>query len=133
MTAGKAPQAILRVMHNSLSESNSEGTHDSIILEPFSLALALNFALALAKPLLWPEICPNTGVAPPPGLEFALALAKLLLWPEICPSTGETLVCLEFALALAKPLVCLKFALALGKPLVWPEICPTTGKTPCLA
>ena len=40
MTAGKAPQAILRVMHNSLSESDSEGTY-SIILEPFALALAL--------------------------------------------------------------------------------------------
>ena len=39
MTAGKAPQAILRVMHNSLSESDSEGTY-SIILEPFALALA---------------------------------------------------------------------------------------------
>ena len=30
----------LRVMHNSLSESDSEGTY-SIILEPFALALAL--------------------------------------------------------------------------------------------
>ena len=40
MTAGKAPQAILRVMYNSLSESDSEGTY-SIILEPFALALAL--------------------------------------------------------------------------------------------
>ena len=39
MMAGKVPQAILRVMHNSLSESNSEGTY-SIILEPFALALA---------------------------------------------------------------------------------------------
>ena len=108
MTAGKAPQAILCVMHNSLSESNSEGTHDSIILEPFSLALALNFALALAKPLnLCPEICPNTGVAPPPGLEFALALVKPLLWPEICPSTGETPGLLE--------------------------ICPGIGETPSLA
>ena len=37
MTAGKAPQAILRVMYNSLSESDSEGTY-SIILEPFALA-----------------------------------------------------------------------------------------------
>ena len=63
MTAGKAPQAILRVMHNSLSESDSEGTY-SIILEPFALALALNFALALAKPLVWPEICPSTGETP---------------------------------------------------------------------
>ena len=40
MTAEKALQAILRVMHNSLSESDSEGTY-SIILEPFALALAL--------------------------------------------------------------------------------------------
>ena len=63
MTAGKAPQAILRVMHNSLSESDSEGTY-SIILEPFVLALALNFALALAKPLVWPEIFPSTGETP---------------------------------------------------------------------
>ena len=39
MTAGKAPQAILRVMHNSLSESDSEGIY-SIIPEPFALALA---------------------------------------------------------------------------------------------
>ena len=63
MTAGKALQAILCVMHNSLSESNSEGTY-SIILEPFALALALNSALALAKPLVWPEICPSTGKTP---------------------------------------------------------------------
>ena len=63
MTAGKAPQAILRMMHNSLSESDSEGTY-SIILEPFALALALNFALALAKPLLWPELCPSTDKTP---------------------------------------------------------------------
>ena len=40
MTAGKAPQAILRVMHNSLSESDSAGT-SSITLEPFALVLAL--------------------------------------------------------------------------------------------
>ena len=121
MTAGKAPQAILRVMHNSLSESDSEGTY-SIVLEPFALALALalakcsaspsplfclNFALALAKPLVWPEICPRTGVAPPPGLEFALALAKPLVWPEICPSTGETPGLLE--------------------------IYPSIGEAPCLA
>ena len=63
MTAGKAPQAILRMMHNSLSESDPEGTY-SIILEPFALALALNFALALATPLVWPEICPSTGETP---------------------------------------------------------------------
>ena len=94
------------LMHNSLSESDSEGTY-SIILEPFALALALKFALALAKPLLWPEICPSTDVAPPPGLEFALALGKLLVWPKICPSSGET-------------------------PGL-PEICPSIGETPCLA
>ena len=120
MTAGKAPQAILCVMHNSLSESNSEGTHDSIILESFALALALNFALALAKPLLWPEICPNTGVAPPPGLEFALALAKLLLWPEICPSTGETPGLLGICPSIGKTPGLL-------------EICPGIGETPSLA
>ena len=34
MTAGKAPQAILRVMPNSLSESDSEGTY-SIIPGPY--------------------------------------------------------------------------------------------------
>ena len=56
MTAGKAPQAILRVMHNSLSESDSEGTY-SIILEPFALALSVLPILALA-----------------PSLKFALAL-----------------------------------------------------------
>ena len=39
MTAGKAPQAILRVIHNSLNESDSEGTYS--ILEPFALVLAL--------------------------------------------------------------------------------------------
>ena len=37
MTAGKAPQDILRVIHNSLSESDSEGTYS--ILEPFALVL----------------------------------------------------------------------------------------------
>ena len=40
MMAGKAPQTILHVMHNSLSESDSAGT-SSITLEPFALALAL--------------------------------------------------------------------------------------------
>ena len=49
MTAGKAPQALLRVMHNSLSESDSEGTYSII---------------ALASPLVWPEICPSTGETP---------------------------------------------------------------------
>ena len=49
MTAGKAPQAILRVMYNSLSESDSEGTY-SIILEPFALALALALAKCSANP-----------------------------------------------------------------------------------
>ena len=91
MTAGKAPQAILRVMPNFLSESDSEGTY-SIILEPFAVALALNFALALGKPL----VC----------LKFALVLVKSLLWSEICSSTEETPALLE--------------------------ICPTIGKTPSL-
>ena len=36
----EAPQAILRVMHNSLSKSDSAGT-SSITLEPFALVLAL--------------------------------------------------------------------------------------------
>ena len=63
MTAGKASQAILHVMHNSLSKSDSEGTY-SIILEPFALALALNIALELAKTLVWPEIYLSTGETP---------------------------------------------------------------------
>ena len=52
MTAGKAPQAILRVMYNSLSESDSEGTY-SIILEPFALALALGKCSANPSPSPW--------------------------------------------------------------------------------
>ena len=75
MTTRKALQAILHVMHNSLSEIHSEGKY-SIVLEYFAPALALasppglEFALAQAKPLPWCEICPSTGVAPPPGLEW---------------------------------------------------------------
>ena len=75
MTARKALQAILCVMHNSLSEIHSEGKY-SIVLEPFALALALayppglEFALAQAKPLPWCEMFPSTGVGPHPGLEF---------------------------------------------------------------